>query len=848
MNGQGKLLTHYLKNADKLIIPVYQRNYDWREEHCKKLYQDLVRTIQNKKRWHFFGGIVSVSDPMGSSSDYLVIDGQQRITTVSLLLLAMANLIKDGKVVPEDDTLYAQITKKYLVDEINPRKRKVKLKPIKGDQDAYDRLWGDPADFDRSSNITQNYLFFYNEIQKQAITIDQLYKAVEKLQIIDITLTPPDDDPQLVFESLNSTGLELNEGDKIRNFVLMGLDIEEQERFYDNYWNPIEKNAGYNKQNNSYDVSPFIRDYLSIKQKKIIGMKDIYTEFKAYAEKMPGEMESIMKDLLGYAKRYNKLLFGHPSFPAKLKASLFRLNRFESSVTRPFLMEVMRLQEESSLLTLDDVAEICRIVESYLLRRIICDLPSNTLAKVFLTMSSDIKRFDGTYSNFIEKMKYVLTSKKEKAAFPDNDTFADRLRTKNIYAMLPRYKAYLFERLENGDSNEYKDIYGRLDSGEYTIEHIMPQKLTPAWTSELGTDAETVHGEWLHTLANLTLTAYNSKYSNAPFSEKKTMEDGYLQSGIRMTQWVAQKEHWGLPELEERCKYLTQQAASLWPYADSSYTPPQKQYEEVSLDDDITLTGHSIVKYRFRGIEHETTSWVEMYTEVLKELHNGNKAYLNYLADADDSVDLSIQVTRSPDEFSSSVKIDDNIYIWTGTATQYKVNLLRKFFEQYKQDPSDLVFFLDDSKGIGSDEEIERYKIRRKYWESVLPSLQEATGTFLNISPSKNNSIMGATARSGVYLCCVANYDSARVEIFIDQGDYQKNRAIYKRLEQNRDAIEAAYGKNLNWVCQDDVRACKVYDEIKEVSIKNEEDWPAMSAFHIQRAKALFAATKQFLG
>jgi len=156
MNGQGKLLTHYLKNADKLIIPVYQRNYDWREEHCKKLYQDLVRTIQNKKRWHFFGGIVSVSDPMGSSSDYLVIDGQQRITTVSLLLLAMANLIKDGKVVPEDDTLYAQITKKYLVDEINPKNRKVKLKPIKGDQDAYDRLWGDPENFARSSNITQN--------------------------------------------------------------------------------------------------------------------------------------------------------------------------------------------------------------------------------------------------------------------------------------------------------------------------------------------------------------------------------------------------------------------------------------------------------------------------------------------------------------------------------------------------------------------------------------------------------------------------------------------------------------------------------------------------------------------
>lgn len=161
----------------------------------------------------------------------------------------------------------------------------------------------------------------------------------------------------------------------------MGLDIEEQERYYDSYWNPIEKNAGYDKQNNSYDVSPFIRDYLSIKNKKISSMKDIYTDFKAFADKRTGEMEEIMKDLLAYAKRYNKLLVGHQSFPTKLKASIFRLNRFESSVTRPFLMEVLRLQEEG-ILTVDEVTQTCRIVESYLLRRIICDLPSNTLAKV----------------------------------------------------------------------------------------------------------------------------------------------------------------------------------------------------------------------------------------------------------------------------------------------------------------------------------------------------------------------------------------------------------------------------------------------------------------------------------
>lgn len=847
MNGQGKLLIQFLKNADKLVIPVYQRNYDWREGHCRKLYLDLVRTIQNEKRWHFFGGIVSVSDPMGSSSDYLVIDGQQRITTVSLLLLAMANLIKEGKVTPKDDDLYAKITKRYLVDEINPKNRKVKLKPIKGDQSAYERLWADPADFDRASNITQNYLFFYNEIQKGMVTVDDLFKAVEKLQIIDITLTPPDDDPQLVFESLNSTGLDLNEGDKIRNFVLMGLDIDEQERCYDDYWSPIEKNAGYDKQNNSYDVSPFIRDYLSIKQKKITSMKDIYTEFKAFAEKRSGEKEEIMKDLLGYAKRYHKLLAGHQDFPAKLQASIFRLNRLESSVTRPFLMEVLRLQEEKTL-TVDDVTDVCRIVESYLLRRIICDLPSNTLNKVFLTLIADIKRFDGTYDMFVEKMKYVLTSKKEKSAFPDDDAFTEGLRTKNIFAMLPRYKAYLFERLENGDSIEYKEIYGRLDKNEYTIEHIMPQKLTPAWINDLKDDGETVHAEWLHRLANLTLTAYNPKYSNRPFQEKKTMEDGYIQSGIKLNQYIAQHERWGLKELEDRCAHLTKLAISLWPYASGTYEPPQKQFDEISLDDDSTLTGLRIVKYRFRGVEHDTGSWVDMYTEVLKELHSGDKTYLNYLADADDSVELAAQVGRSADKFAACVKIDDGIFLFTNNSTVYKVNLLRKFFEQYKQDPSELMFFVDDTNNSGSDTEAERYKIRRKYWEKALPLIQAATGTFKNVNPQKNNAVWGGTDKVGVLVSCVANFDSARVEIYIDQGDHDQNRALFNKLRAHKSEIEKAYGKELTWVEQDKVRSCKIYDRIPDISIANEADWDAMIAFHTQQAKRLLDAVGPYLG
>lgn len=267
----------------------------------------------------------------------------------------------------------------------------------------------------------------------------------------------------------------------------------------------------------------------------------------------------------------------------------------------------------------------------------------------------------------------------------------------------------------------------------------------------------------------------------------------------------------------------------------------------MALDDEINLTGRTLVKYRFRGIEHDTTSWAEMYAAVLKELHNADKSYLNYLADADDSVDLSIHVSRTSDNYTSCVKVDEDIYVWTGTTTQYKINLLRKFLEQYKQDPSDLVFFLDDAKDTGSEDEAERHKIRRKYWEKALPLIQKTTGSFQNANPQKNNAVYGGTNKPGVLISCVANFDSARVEIYIDQGDYDKNRAVYRLLENHRSEIETAYGKALTWVCQDGVRGCRIYDKMTEVSITKEDDWDAMVTFHTQQAKKLLSAMQPYL-
>lgn len=511
-------------------------------------------------------------------------------------------------------------------------------------------------------------------------------------------------------------------------------------------------------------------------------------------------------------------------------------------------MEVFRIQEEG-LISYDQVTSVCRTIESYLLRRVICDLPSNTLNKVFLTLFNDIKRLDGTFDQFEEKVKYILSIKKEKAAFPTDDEFSACFGRKNVYLMPPRYRSYILERLENEDSLEYKEVYVRLERGEYSIEHIMPQKLSPAWTADLGADqAERIHGEWLHRIANLTISAapYNSHYSNATFAEKKAMDNGYTKSGIKLTQCLSQNTRWGLPELLSRNNELTNNALALWPYAVTSYTAPAKQHDEYSLDEGISFTGLNLVKYRFRGVEHSVTSWVEMFYDVIATLHRENATVLNFLADAGDDIELSSYVGRTESQFNKAAKIEEGLYLFTNTSTQSKINLLIKFFEKYHEDPANLILMTDDKQSDDSGL-AERYIIRRKYWQAAIGEIQKATGTFSNCGNTFNNTVYGATGRSGVYIGCIANFDSARIELYIDMGDRDKNKAYFDALRSHRISVERSFGEPLQWNRADESRASKVFFELKCVSITNESDWPTMIQFHAQKGKLLFEAVKPFL-
>ena len=843
MKGNEMKLVAYMQGSNKrFVIPVYQRNYDWKIENCKQLFDDLVKVIRNGRKSHFFGSIVSVYNPDGANDEFLVIDGQQRLTTVSLLLLAMYNLLEKGIVVPAKASLSERIYETYLVDKWQDDDTRIKLKPVKNDRMAFSKLFDDESEHIKESNLTINYNYFYERIQKEEISIDELFDSLSRLEIISITLNQ-DDNPQLIFESLNSTGVALSEGDKIRNFILMGLPAKEQNDFYEKYWNKIEVCTGY-------EVSAFIRDYLSVKQQVTPSMNRIYYTFKAYVEDRELKTEPLLSDLLSYAKWYEILVKGKTA-NSTLNACIYRLNRLETTVTRPFFLEILRLHSENKL-SMDEVTDVFITTENYLFRRTICDLPTNALNKIFLMLHKDVMRYDGTDDNYVAKLKYALLAKKERARFPDDAEFAESFSIRPMYLMNSKNKIYVLERLENFGTAEDKDVYRHFDDGTYSIEHIMPQHLTPAWVKDLGDDYLTVHETWLHRIANLTLTAYNSKYSNSTFAEKKNMKNGFLESGIRMNQLIAQKDIWTLVELEERNTYLSKRALQIWGMPHTEYKPAEKQMDSYSLDDEADLSGRTIAKFSYKNTEQPVASWIDMFERVLKILHSEDKSVLSKLAYSTDSDgEMVAYISNKSTNLRNAFEIEEGLYAERNTSTFTKIALLRKLFKLYDVDSSELIFFLRDVNDSTDDEDITgtRYELRRRYWTYALDFIHEAhgDGSFSNVHASKQNWISGFFGVNGFNICCVANYDSARVELYMGNASKDYNKAAYDRLITHRSQIESVLGVSLIWNREDDIKSCKVSYQIDSVSIENETDWLQMAKFHAEWSKKFYDVIVPYL-
>lgn len=665
-------------------------------KQCEQLFNDLVQIIKKNRKSHFFGSIVTSSANKGGKSDYLVIDGQQRITTISILFTAMVNLMKSGLVEADDKRLAEKIEKKFLVDEYQTEDRKLRLKPIKDDCVSFDKLiTNDPTEFVESSNITQNYYYFENRIKKNEISIDDLYEAIFRLEIIDIFLDK-EDNPQLIFESLNSTGLDLTEGDKIRNFILMGLDAKTQENYYEQYWNKIEKCTDYN-------VSGFIRNYLTLIQKKIPNINNVYFTFKEYVlDKMDIEneedCETILKEMLYYAQIYNKIISAENNPKDVISSILYRLNNIEMTVSYPFLLAMFGHELRKEITSLD-VETTLKAIESYIFRRIMCpNYASNALNKVFCNLDSEVMKIknDNQDVSYSDILIYCLQSRVGAAGFPSDKEFTEALTNRDVYHMYKKNREYLFDRFENGNTIERVNVIEMMENGDLTIEHIMPQTLTEEWKNELGSNYQIIYDQNIHTLKNLTLTGYNSKYSNSIFSEKKTIEKGFKDSGLNLNKSLLEYEHWSETEMQDRLNKLLLQANILWSYPKTNFVPPKKEIDSVTLEDDESLRGRTLISYSYGNVkEHETNIWVEMFKDVIKQIYDEDPSQIRILASDKNYENIIISSTEKQGDW---FKIDTDIYLYTHNSTNAKMRILNKVFDAYGKDKNDLVFNLKPEK------------------------------------------------------------------------------------------------------------------------------------------------------
>lgn len=835
MKGDGIQLYSYMEGPNhRYIIPVYQRRYDWKIENCKQLYNDLLRLAKDKEGNHFFGSIVSDVVGAGSITEYHIIDGQQRLTTVTLLLLAIAKLVEKGEAYSNEVDLNEQIMERFIISKWAKEDDKVKLIPVKRDRKALHYLiFGEEDEYIENSNLTINYKYFYERLKKDSHIIDEIYSAIQRLQVISITLEKGDD-AQLIFESLNSTGLALSEGDKIRNFILMNLPLEKQNKYFEKYWIKIEDFT--NKR-----IDNFVRNYLSIKTFSMPTMSKVYFEFKDYVNRHSESLETLLEDMLKYSKFYKKLLDGESGFKNKdLDSSMFNLKKMEISVTEPFFMEVFSLNDES-MLSLDDLIGIFNTIEIYLFRRNICGVASNALNKIFLNLNKDIVRYDGTTENYVEKLKYNLINKKDSGRFPKDEEFYENLNNKEIYLMRGRFKNYLFNKIENYNTVETKDIYNHLDDGTYSIEHIMPQKLNDDWFEELGDNVEEIHEKWIHKLGNLTITGYNSDMGNSSFEKKRDGKHGFKKSGIRMNQDLALLDSWGEEEIEKRHRDLLDLAVhEIWKYPSTNFELQREDVEYISLaDDNYDLKGKRILKINFRGEESSFRNWSEAFTFIIKILHEEDKSQLINLVREDPRDVLGLNFFTTSNDLRSFEKIDENIFVSTNNNTNTKIKILSKLFELYEEDPDNLIFYFEDSDNFDRTPE----NIREEYWNYAIPIIKEENidnETFMNVTRSKGSWITGTTGTSGFYISCYYYMKSAKVSMTLNKPYKEENKAAFDYLYKYKENIENNLSLKLSWNRLDDKKVSTIEVAIENINSKDKSNWGRIAKFHAEMSDAFY--------
>ena len=554
MKAEALSLLRFLKRSPQLEIPIYQRTYSWSIGHCEQLWNDILRIGGNAKvSAHFIGSIVYVESDLSSVSTpsaLLVIDGQQRVTTVTILLEALARAI--GSEEPEDGFSSRKIRNHYLLDPEESDERRFKLILTQNDKTTLLALVGQqPIPDDASVRVMENFKHFTHRIVELKGRFQTLCRGIAKLMVVEVALQRGQDNPQLIFESMNSTGLALSQADLIRNFVLMGQEKAEQTLLYKTYWRPMEERFGQAAYESAFDS--FMRHYLTLKTRRIPNIGFVYREFKAYLAGQELPVEDVLADLLAHAGYYAAMALGQEKDPALAAAFGDLLRELTVDVSHPLLLELYHDYKQDLLSKSDFLASV-RLITTYVFRRAVCGVPTNTLNTTFASFGQTLDK-----ARYLDSIKARFISRWGRTRFPDDAEFSHGLKNNPLYRS--RALKFLLRHLENEGRKELVSV------ADYTIEHILPQNkdLGEAWQKDLGEKWQEVQATWLHTLGNLTLTGYNSEYSDRPFLEKRDMKGGFAESPLRVNDSLRNLDSWNEQAIKDRGDHLAERAVKIWP-------------------------------------------------------------------------------------------------------------------------------------------------------------------------------------------------------------------------------------------------------------------------------------------
>ncbi|WPC22945.1 DUF262 domain-containing HNH endonuclease family protein [Brachyspira hyodysenteriae] len=664
------VLDEMFDSRKTFFIPVYQRNYDWKKEQCNKLIHDIEKAVDRDAKEYFIGSFVLVKKEDDKKSFY-IIDGQQRITTIVLLLLAILDYAKNN-----NDTLKTSI-EKFIFSDVKEHSGRLFLKQIQKDDEYLNKILNDEEIKEGISNIINNYLFFKEKLNNDEKYISKLWKGLDLLKGIRITLEQ-EDEPQIIFETLNATGLSLKEGDKIRNYVLM---YKNQDRLYKDYWIKIEENCMQNLDDES--VSTFIRFFLAIENKEFSKESEVYNDFKKYLENK--DNEEVLKKLLEYSKLYNIILDTSKEKNKNVKIKLDNIKELKANVLNPLIMLFLKYRNEQ-IISEDILFDSLHLLENYILRRLICSRKTNDLNKICISIIKKLYIFfenKKDMNTIVDYLSNILIDLKGNGEFPDNITVENSIIEKDVYKNI--LAKFILTKLELLNSKE------KIDIDNITIEHIMPRTLTDNWKKLIGDNYKEIHDKYVNTIGNLTLTGYNSELSNKSLEEKQEM---YKDSKfLFLNKDILDLKIWNENIIIERSKRLIKKLLEYYKYPEV-INQIDDEIKDYSLDDSIDFSGMNIYSFEYKNNKYDVAKWAGFISKILTLIYEEDSVKFNQFIFKDDTFKNKISNEEFFYNYGKATKTESNFFVNTDTDTNAKIKLLINVLDKLNISTDEITLYI----------------------------------------------------------------------------------------------------------------------------------------------------------